>query len=106
MINVRALSDASAILLAAETQVKLRLLGIPMARFLREDSPNGLMFATNDCPELYFLFRLKDVMHDDTGVSPEILKTIQADDLNLMIINDAPCFPGAAMRPDVKAELI
>jgi hypothetical protein len=39
-------------------------------------------------------------------VSPEILKTIQADDLNLMIINDAPCFPGAAMRPDVKAELI
>jgi hypothetical protein len=78
-----------------------------LARFLREHSPNGLMFAGNDCPELYFLSGLKDLTPDDTGASPEeILKAIQADDLNLVVINDAPFFPGAAMRPDVKAEVI
>ena len=78
-----------------------------LARFLREHSPNGLMFAGNDCPELYFLSGLKSVTRDDTGASPEeILKVIQAEDLNLVVINDAPFFPGAAMRPDVKAEVM
>ncbi len=77
-----------------------------LAYFLREHSPNGLMFAVNDCPELYFLSGLKNVWHDDTGASPEeILKAIQTDGLNLVVINDAPYFPGAAMRPDVKAEV-
>jgi hypothetical protein len=78
-----------------------------LARFLREHSPNGLMFAGNDCPELYFLAGLKTVTHDDTGASPEeILKIIQSDDLNLVVINDSPYFPGAVMRSDVKAEVI
>jgi hypothetical protein len=74
---------------------------------LHEHSPNGLMFAVNDCPELYFLSGLKSVWRDDTGASPEeILKVIQNEDLNLVVINDAPYFPGAAIRPDVKAEVI
>jgi hypothetical protein len=78
-----------------------------LARFLREHSPNGLMFAGNDCPELYFLSGLKNVTPDDPGAPPEeILEAIQSDDLNLVVINDAPFFPGAAMRPDVKAEVI
>jgi hypothetical protein len=78
-----------------------------LAYFLREHSPNGMMFAGNDCPELYFLSGLKNVWHDDTGASPdEILKVIQDHDLNLVVINDAPYFPGAAMRPDVKAEVV
>jgi hypothetical protein len=78
-----------------------------LARFLREHSPDGLMFAGNDCPELYFLSGLKNVTPDDPGAPPEeILEAIQSDDLNLVVINDAPFFPGAAMRPDVKAEVI
>jgi hypothetical protein len=78
-----------------------------LAQFLHEHSPNGLMFAVNDCPELYFLSGLKSVWRDDTGASPEeILKVIQNEDLNLVVINDAPYFPGAAIRPDVKAEVI
>jgi hypothetical protein len=78
-----------------------------LAQFLHEHSPNGLMFAGNDCPELYFLSGLKNVWHDDSGAPPdEILKVIQADELNLVVINDAPYFPSAAMRPDVKAEVI
>ena len=76
-----------------------------LSRFLRQHSPNGLMYAGNDCPELYFLSGLKNVTRDDTGAPPEeILKAIQSDDLHLVVINDAPFFPGAAMRPDVKAE--
>jgi hypothetical protein len=77
-----------------------------MAGFLREHSPNGLMFAGNDCPELYFLSGLTNVAHDDNGETPEaILKAIQRDDLNLVVVNDAPYFPGAIMRPDVKNEI-
>jgi len=77
-----------------------------LARFLRGHSPNGLMFAGNDCPELYFLSGLTNVAHDDGGEPPEIiLQAIRRDDLNLVVINDAPFFPGAAMRPDVKAEV-
>jgi hypothetical protein len=78
-----------------------------LSRFLREHSPNGLMFAGNDCPELYFLSGLKNVTHDDGGAPPEeILKAIQSDNLNLVVINDAPYFPGAVMRPEVRAEVI
>ncbi len=77
-----------------------------LARFLRDHSPNGVMFAGNDCPELYFLSGLKNVTSDDTGAPPEeILRIIEADDLNLVVINDAPYFPSSAMRPDVKAEV-
>ena len=77
-----------------------------LASFLREHSPNGLMFAGNDCPELYFLSGLTNVAHDDGGEPPEeILKAIQSDNLNLVVINDAPFFPGARMKPEVKAEV-
>jgi hypothetical protein len=77
-----------------------------LPRFLREHSPNGLMFAGNDCPELYFLSGLKNVTHDDGGAGPEeILKAIQSDDLNLVVINDSPYFPGAVMTPEVRAEV-
>jgi hypothetical protein len=78
-----------------------------LSRFLREHSPNGLMFAGNDCPELYFLSGLTNVAYDDSGEPPEeILKAIQSDDLNLVVINDAPFFPGSAIEPEVKAEVM
>jgi len=78
-----------------------------LARFLREHSPNGLMFAGNDCPELYFLSGLTNIAHDDGGEPPEeILTAIQSDKLNLVVINDAPFFPGARMQPEVRAEVM
>jgi hypothetical protein len=78
-----------------------------LSRFLREHSPNGLMFAGNDCPELYFLSGLKNVSRDDSGAAPkEILKVIESDNLNLVVINDAPFFPGAVMHPEVRAEVM
>jgi hypothetical protein len=78
-----------------------------LARFLREHSPNGLMFAGNDCPELYFLSGLKNVANDDTGEPPqEMLKTVQSANLKLVVLNDAPYFPGAALQPEVRAEVM
>jgi hypothetical protein len=77
-----------------------------LARFLREHSPNGLMFAGNDCPELYFLSGLKNVISDDSGAQPEvILKAIESDNLNLVVINDSPYFPSSVMGPEVRAEV-
>jgi hypothetical protein len=77
-----------------------------LSGFLREHSPNGLMFAGNDCPELYFLSGLNNVTHDDGWVAPEeILKAIQSDDLNLVVINDSPYFQGAVMTPEGKDEV-
>ena len=77
------------------------------ARFLRAHSPNGLMFAGNDCPELYFLSGLKNITRDDGGVPPEeILRAIQSDNLNLVVINDSPYFPSSVMAPEVRAEVM
>jgi hypothetical protein len=77
-----------------------------LARFLQEHSPNGLMFAGNDCPELYFLPGLTNVGENDGGeASDAMLKVIDRDDLNLVVINDAPFFPGASFTPEAKAEV-
>jgi hypothetical protein len=53
-----------------------------------------------------FLSGLKNVTHDDEGAAPaEILKAIQSDDLNLVVLNDSPYFPGARMMAEVRAEV-
>jgi hypothetical protein len=88
----------------------LKIGGAPffddLARFLREHSPNGLMLAGNDCPEMYFLSGLKNIAHDDGYEPPEeILRAIQSEDLNLVVINEAPFFPGARTKPEVEAEV-
>jgi hypothetical protein len=78
-----------------------------LSSFLRNHSPNGLMFAGNDCPELYFLSGLRNVISDDGGASPEeILKAVRSDNLNLVVINDSPYFPSSAMAPEVRAEVM
>ena len=74
---------------------------------LQQHSPNGLMYAANDCPELYFLSGLKNVTRDDGGAPPEeVLKALQSDDLKLVVINEAPFFPSSVMNPQVRAEVM
>jgi len=79
-----------------------------LARFLREHSPNGLMYAGNDCPELYFLSGLKNVTKDDGGSATieEVLKAVQSNDLKLVVINEAPFFPLGRMNEQVRAEVM
>jgi hypothetical protein len=77
-----------------------------LIHLLQQHSPNGLMYAGNDCPELYFLSGLKNVTHDDTGApADEVLKALQSDDLKVVVINEAPFFPLAKMSPEVRAEV-
>lgn len=78
-----------------------------LIHLLQQHSPNGLMYAGNDCPELYFLAGLKNVTRDDGGASAEeVLKALQSDDLKLVVINEAPFFPSAKMSPEVRAEVV
>jgi hypothetical protein len=77
-----------------------------LTRFLQEHSPNGLMYAGNDCPELYFLSGLKNVTRDDGGAPPdEVLKALQSNNLKLVVINEGPLFPASKMNPAVRAEV-
>jgi hypothetical protein len=78
-----------------------------LIHLLQQHSPNGLMYAGNDCPELYFLAGLKNVTRDDGGApAEEVLKALQSDDLKLVVINEAPFFPSAKMSPEVRAEVM
>jgi len=78
-----------------------------LTHFLQQHSPNGLMYAGNDCPELYFLSGLKNVTRDDGGApAEEVLKALQSDDLKLVVINEGPLFPSARMDPEVRAEVV
>jgi hypothetical protein len=77
-----------------------------LSRFLREHSPNGLMFAGNDCPELYFLAGLKNITPDDGGApTEEILKAVRSDNLKLVVLNDSTYFPSGAIAPEVRNEV-
>jgi hypothetical protein len=77
-----------------------------LSRFLQQHSPNGLMYAGNDCPELYFLAGLKNVTRDDGGAkADEVLRALQSTDVKVVVINEAPFFPVGRMNPEVRAEV-
>jgi len=51
--------------------------------------------------------RRNNVKHDGGDVPrEEILKVVQYDNLNLVVINDSLVFPGAVMRSEVEAEVM
>jgi hypothetical protein len=77
-----------------------------LIHFLQAHSPNGVMYAGNDCPELYFLAGLKNVTHDDGGApAAEVLRALQSNQINVVVINEAPFFPAGRMSPQVRAEV-
>jgi hypothetical protein len=75
--------------------------------FLRQHSPNGLLYAGNDCPVFYFLTKLTNVTRDDGGGSPqEVIRALQTSDVKVVVINEAPFFPGAQMSAEVRTEIM
>ena len=75
--------------------------------FLQQHAPNGLMYAGNDCPELYFLTGLRNVTRDDYGAPPEeALKALQSNDIKVVVIFESPYFPSAQTSPEVRAEVV
>jgi hypothetical protein len=78
-----------------------------LIHLLQEHSPNGLLYAGNDCPELYFLAGLNNVTRTDGGASAaDVLRALESDDLKVVVINEAPFFPTAQMNPEVRAEVM
>jgi hypothetical protein len=76
-------------------------------RLLRQHSPNGLLYAGNDCPEFYFLAGLRNVTRDDGGAQPEeVLQALQAGDVKVVLINEKPFFPGSGISAAVRAEVM
>ncbi len=75
-----------------------------ISHFLQAHAPNGLMYAGNDCPELYFLSGLKNVTRDDAGApAEEVFRALRSTDVKVVVINEAPFFPGARMNAEVRA---
>ena len=75
--------------------------------FLQQHARNGLMYAGNDCPELYFLTGLKNITRDDNGAPAEqVLKALQSTDVKVVVIFESPYFPSAQTSPEVRAEVI
>ena len=78
-----------------------------LTRFLQARAPNGLMFAGNACPELYFITGLKNVTrYDDGAPEKDVLKAIESDDLKLVVLTESPYFLGTRMTPKVQAEVV
>jgi hypothetical protein len=77
-----------------------------LTHFLQAHSPNGLLYAGNDCPELYFLSGLKNITRDDAGASPEeALRALESSDVKVVVINEAPFFPVGKMNPLIRNEV-
>ncbi len=75
--------------------------------FLHQHSPNGLLYAGNDCPEFYFLTGLRNITRDDdTADVGEVLKALQSSDVKIVVINEGPYFPGARMSPEVRSAIM
>jgi hypothetical protein len=72
--------------------------------FLQAHSSNGLLYAGNDCPELYFLSGLTNPTRDDTGAPVgDVLAALQSGRLGLVAINDQSFFASAAASPELRA---
>jgi hypothetical protein len=75
--------------------------------FLQQRAPNGLMYAGNFCPQLYFLSGLKNVTRNDNGAAPEeVLKALQSTDVKVVVLFESPYFPAAQTSPEVRAEVM
>jgi hypothetical protein len=73
---------------------------------LQQHSPNGLLYAGNQCPELYFLSGLNNVTRNDDGApADEAMKAIQMEQLNVVVINEMPFFRSGVVSSEIKAEV-
>ena len=75
--------------------------------FLQQHAPNGLMYAGNDCPELYFLTGLNNVTRNDHGAPPqEVLKALRSTDVKVVVLFESPFFASTQISPEVHAEVM
>lgn len=78
-----------------------------LTRFLQAHAPNGLMYAGNACPELYFITGLKNVTrYDYEAPENDVLKALSSDDLKLVVITESPLYSGTSTSSKVMAEVV
>jgi hypothetical protein len=82
-----------------------------LAIILKQHARGGYIYATPDCPEVYFLngFRnptptLYDLADDPVGRTERILQTIRQHDINLVVLNAYPQF-SPPVPTDLRAAL-
>ena len=78
---------------------------------LRQHSRGTYIYATPDCPEVYFLYGFRnptptlfDVADDPVGRTERILQAIRQHDVNLVVLNQYPQFSGP-VPADLRAAL-
>lgn len=74
---------------------------------LQAHAANGVMYAGNDCPQLYFLSGLKNPTRDDTGApDAEVLAALRSGELGLVVFNDEPFFASGRVSAELRAAVV
>lgn len=75
-----------------------------VAALAKAHSPNGMLYAGNDCPEIYFLSGLENPTRDDTGADARAVEAALATGaLHVVVLNDAPFFAASRVPEEVRA---
>lgn len=82
-----------------------------VVRLIQAHAKNEYIYAAPDCPELYFLTGLKsptrhyfEFAEDEEGHAEKMLRTLTANEINVVAINRQPLF-AKELAPDMKAAL-
>lgn len=71
-------------------------------RTVMEHAGNGIVLATPDCPDVYFLTGLRNPLNNDNALPPQqILNTIRNNALRVIVINPNALFSRASVTPEV-----
>jgi hypothetical protein len=69
---------------------------------IRQHAANGMVLATPECPEVYFLSDLRNPTPNDGALAPEeILNAVQTDGLKVVVINVRSTFGSRTLTPEV-----
>ncbi|MFB3915986.1 MAG: hypothetical protein ACE14M_04615 [Terriglobales bacterium] len=72
----------------------------------QERSTNGLLLASPECPELYFLSGLRNPTRNDSFIAPrDLLRVAQEHEVNVIVLNERAFFGRGAITPGLLAEL-
>lgn len=77
---------------------------------LRSLAPNGGMYATPDVPEAYFLSGLRnptpvlyDFLDDPRNRTERVMRTLDREDVRVVVLNRTPHFSGLPPEPLIRA---
>lgn len=73
---------------------------------VQQHSTNGLLLASPECPELYFLSGLRNPTRNDSFISVrDLLRVANSYDINVIVLNDRAFFGRESLTPALRANL-